>query len=54
VTLVTPLMTGNPNKDVTTTQWGTNYEVEKWYPLWYSQTRPKPSGLPTSLSYVGR
>jgi hypothetical protein len=43
----------NPNKDVTTVQWGTSYVVEKWYPLWYSNTRPTPSAFPDSLSYGG-
>jgi hypothetical protein len=43
----------NPNKDVTFEKWGTSYEVEKFYPLWYSKPRPVPSALPDSLSYVG-
>jgi hypothetical protein len=43
----------NPNKDVTTVQWGTSYVVEKWYPLWYSETRPNATGWPESLSYGG-
>ncbi|WVR03155.1 hypothetical protein IAU60_000145 [Kwoniella sp. DSM 27419] len=44
----------NPNKDVTMEQWGTNYEVEQWYPLWYNKDRPVPtSDLPQSLSYGG-
>lgn len=43
----------NPNADVTTVQWGTSYVVEKWYPLWYSKTRPTPSAFPDSLSYGG-
>ncbi|KAK8844701.1 hypothetical protein IAR55_006550 [Kwoniella newhampshirensis] len=44
----------NPNKDVTTAQWSTSYEVEQWYPLWYNQERPTPtSSWPTSLSYGG-
>ena len=44
---------GNPNKDFTDTQWGTNYAVERWYPLWFNKVRPVPSGFPSSLSYVG-
>ncbi|WVQ64379.1 uncharacterized protein L199_002544 [Kwoniella botswanensis] len=43
----------NPNKDVTFEQWSTSYEVEQWYPLWYNEERPVPSGFPTSLSYGG-
>lgn len=43
----------NPNADFTTAQWPTSYSVEKWYPLWYSHTRPQPSGFPGSLSYGG-
>lgn len=43
----------NPNKDVTFTRWGTSYEVEKFYPLWYSQPRPEVTGFPESLSYGG-
>lgn len=42
----------NPNADVTDVQWGTKYSVEKWYPTWYHETRPVPSGFPSSLSYV--
>jgi len=42
----------NPNKDVTYAQWPTSYSVEKWYPLWYNNPRPQPSGFPNSLSYV--
>ncbi|ORX34898.1 glyoxal oxidase N-terminus-domain-containing protein [Kockovaella imperatae] len=44
----------NPNKDVTTTKWGTSYVVEKFYPLWYSEPRPVPtSDWPENLSYGG-
>jgi hypothetical protein len=44
----------NPNKDVTTKQWGTSYVVERWYPTWYSQPRPQAtSAWPTNLSYGG-
>jgi hypothetical protein len=44
----------NPNKDVTTAQWGTSYVVEKWYPKWYNSARPTvKNGYPTSLSYGG-
>lgn len=43
----------NPNKDVTQGQWGTSYEVEKFYPLWYSKPRPQISGWPTTLTYGG-
>ncbi|WWC57666.1 uncharacterized protein I303_100200 [Kwoniella dejecticola CBS 10117] len=45
----------NPNKDVTFEQWGTSYEVEQWYPLWYNQARPAPtSDFPTTLTYGGQ
>lgn len=44
----------NPNKDVTFTQWGTSYVVEKWYPTWYNSPRPTINGTwPTSLGYGG-
>lgn len=44
----------NPNKDVTTAQWGTSYVVEKWYPKWYNSARPTvKNGYPTALSYGG-
>lgn len=43
----------NPNKDVTTTKWGTSYVVEKWYPSWYNQPRPQVSGWPEGLTYGG-
>lgn len=43
----------NPNKDVTTVKWGTSYVVERWYPSWYSNTRPKAtSDWPMTLTYV--
>lgn len=43
----------NPNKDVTTVQWGTSYVVERWYPKWYNSARPQAtSAWTTSLSYV--
>ncbi|WWC67241.1 uncharacterized protein I206_101148 [Kwoniella pini CBS 10737] len=45
----------NPNKDVTFEQWGTSYEVEQWYPLWYNQARPAPtSEFPSTLTYGGQ
>lgn len=31
----------------------TEYRAEKFYPDYYTKTRPQPSGLPTSLSYGG-
>jgi hypothetical protein len=34
----------NPNKDVTFGQWGTSYEIEKFYPAWYNKPRPDVSG----------
>jgi len=43
----------NPNKDVTFVRWGTSYEVEKFYPLWYSKPRPEVTGFPESLTYGG-
>ena len=44
----------NPNKDVTQVKWGTSYTVEKFYPAWYSETRPVPtSDWPENLSYGG-
>lgn len=44
----------NPNKDVTTAQWGTSYVVERWYPKWYNEARPTLTNtFPTSLSYGG-
>jgi len=44
----------NPNKDVTTVQWGTSYVVERWYPKWYNEARPTITNtFPTSLSYGG-
>lgn len=42
----------NPNKDVTSTKWGTSYVVEKWYPSWYNNARPTVAAWPSSLSYV--
>lgn len=43
----------NPNKDFTTRQWGSKTSVERWYPSWYNQARPKLSQAPASLSYGG-
>lgn len=43
----------NPNKDVTMVQWGTNYEVERFYPTWYSKPRPQVSSWPSTLTYGG-
>lgn len=31
----------------------TEYRAEKFYPDYYTKSRPKPTGLPTSLSYGG-
>lgn len=42
-----------PNKDYTTTQWGTKYSVERWYPSWYNDERPVLFDFPSSISYGG-
>lgn len=42
----------NPNTDVTTSHWPTEYRVEKWYPLWYSEQRPSKLNI-TQLLYGG-
>ncbi|KAG8908124.1 hypothetical protein FRB99_000152 [Tulasnella sp. 403] len=44
----------NPNPDYTITEkWSTEYRVERFYPSYYSQHRPEPVGLPTSIGYGG-
>lgn len=43
----------NPNKDFTNTQWGSKTSVERWYPWYYTHTRPTYTGMPTKLSYGG-
>jgi hypothetical protein len=51
----------NPHEDVsldmplgTTPQaFNTTYELEKWYPLYYNEVRPVPTGLPSYILYGG-
>lgn len=51
----------NPHQDVsidmpvgTTPQaFNTTYEVEKWYPPYYNETRPSPQNLPSYILYGG-
>ncbi|KAK3349690.1 copper radical oxidase [Lasiosphaeria hispida] len=47
----------NPNSDVVPledTRYGTEYRVEKFYPPYFKASRrPRPTGLPDSLSYGG-
>jgi hypothetical protein len=51
----------NPHQDVslnmptgTTPQaFNTTYEIEKWYPPYYFETRPAPQGLPEYILYGG-
>ncbi|TYJ51663.1 hypothetical protein B9479_007751 [Cryptococcus floricola] len=43
----------NPNKDFTDLQWRTRTDSEKWYPWYYNEERPAPSGLPANLTYGG-
>ncbi|PWY98812.1 putative glyoxaloxidase 1 [Testicularia cyperi] len=51
----------NPHQDVvlnmptgTTPQaFNTTYEIEKWYPPYWDQERPVPSGMPTRIPYGG-
>ncbi|KAF9451543.1 copper radical oxidase [Macrolepiota fuliginosa MF-IS2] len=45
----------NPNVDVnTSTIFPTTYQAEIWYPPYFSSTtRPKPSGVPSTISYGG-
>lgn len=35
------------------TTYPTTYELEKWYPDYYFEDRPQPSGLPSSIMYGG-
>ncbi|KAK0548933.1 hypothetical protein OC845_003344 [Tilletia horrida] len=52
----------NPHQDVALTMpqglspqaFNTKYVIEKWYPPYYFQTRPQPSGLPTYIPYGGK
>jgi len=48
----------NPNQDYTeASDWNpfpTEYRVERFYPSYYASTRPKPTGIPSSLSYGGQ
>ena len=45
----------NPNPDHTVgVKFPTEYRVEKFFPSYYDQARPKPQGLPTKLSYGGQ
>jgi hypothetical protein len=43
----------NPNADVSTKHWATEYRVEIFYPPYYNKPRPAPTGLPTNLTYGG-
>lgn len=48
----------NPNADYVSPgtagyTYPTEYRVERFYPDFYTATRPQPTGLPTSLSYGG-
>lgn len=44
----------NPNIDVnTSTVFPTTYKAEIFYPLYWSSSRPQPSGVPTNLTYGG-
>jgi hypothetical protein len=43
----------NPNADVTSKKYATEYRSELWYPSYFSKTRPMPSGLLSQLSYGG-
>jgi len=48
----------NPNPDFTIIENGergypTEYRTELWYPSWYNERRPEPSGLLSHLSYGG-
>lgn len=52
----------NPHMDVTlnmpqsiqgVTCYNTTYELEKWYPDYFFETRPQPTGLPTYILYGG-
>lgn len=45
----------NPNVDVNlTTAFPTTYKVEYFYPSYYSENRPVPTGIPNTLSYGGQ
>lgn len=35
------------------TAYNTEYRLEKWYPDYYFENRPQPSGLPSSIMYGG-
>lgn len=44
----------NPNVDyITDTTYPTEYRVETFYPLYFNERRPAPTGLPSTLSYGG-
>jgi Domain of unknown function (DUF1929)/Alphaherpesvirus glycoprotein E len=44
----------NPNVDVnTSTIFPTTYQAEIFYPPYFGQTRPVPTGIPSTLSYGG-
>ena len=46
----------NPNADYTVGEgvtYPTEYRVERFYPSYFSERRPQPQGLPTTLSYGG-
>lgn len=46
----------NPNPDYTVgpdVTYPTEYRVERFFPSYYNQRRPQPSGLPTQLTYGG-
>jgi hypothetical protein len=48
----------NPNADYIAANtpgypWVTEYRVEKFYPDYFTKTRPQPTGLPTTLGYGG-
>ena len=48
----------NPNADYVANgtagySYPTEYRVERFYPDYYTATRPSPTGLPTSISYGG-
>jgi hypothetical protein len=41
----------NPNEDVTTTKWATEYRVEYFQPPYMSMTRPSFTGQPAKINY---
>lgn len=44
----------NPNVDYNaSTIYATEYRAEKFYPWYFAHTQPKPTGVPTKLSYGG-